>query len=112
MSELNLGQHISQQFNEELEDVRKRVLLMGGIVEEQLAKGIKALVRGDTVLAAEVLQNDYRVNVMEVEIDEDKKIWQRLIRPVKQHRQRMTSDWLRRYPEEQFRSLRKRTRFA
>jgi phosphate transport system protein len=71
MSELNLGQHISQQFNEELEDVRKRVLQMGGIVEEQLGKGIKALVQGDTVLAAEVVRNDYRVNVMEVEIDEE-----------------------------------------
>lgn len=71
MSELNLGQHISQQFNEELEDVRKRVLLMGGIVEEQLGKAIRALVTGNTALAAEVLQNDYRVNVMEVEIDEE-----------------------------------------
>ena len=71
MSDLNLGQHISQQFNDELEDVRNKVLQMGGIVEEQLEKAVRALVRGDQDLAAEVLENDYRVNVMEVEIDEE-----------------------------------------
>jgi phosphate transport system protein len=71
MSDLNLGQHISQQFNEELEDVRNKVLQMGGIVEEQLGKAIRALVRGDTALAVEVEENDYRVNVLEVEIDEE-----------------------------------------
>ena len=71
MTDLNLGQHISQQFNEELEDVRNRVLQMGGIVEEQLGNAMKALVQGDITLAAEVLENDYRVNVAEVEIDEE-----------------------------------------
>jgi len=71
MDNLNLGQHISQQYNEELEDVRNKVLLMGGVVEEQLTKAIKALVEGDTVLAAEVQANDFRVNALEVEIDEE-----------------------------------------
>ena len=71
MSDLNLGQHISQQFNEELEDVRNKVLQMGGIVEEQLGKAIRALVRGDSDLAKEVQENDYRVNALEVEIDEE-----------------------------------------
>ncbi|MFC1719986.1 phosphate signaling complex protein PhoU [Pseudomonadota bacterium] len=71
MDNLNLGQHISQQYNEELEDVRNKVLLMGGVVEGQLAKAIQALVEGDTVLAAEVVADDYRVNALEVEIDEE-----------------------------------------
>ena len=71
MSDLNLGQHISQQFNAELEDVRNKVLQMGGIVEEQLGKAVLALVNGDTDLAEEVETSDYRVNVMEVEIDEE-----------------------------------------
>ena len=71
MSDLHLGQHISQQFNDELEDVRNRVLQMGGIVEEQLDKAMKGLTGGDPGLAEEVLANDYRVNVMEVEIDEE-----------------------------------------
>lgn len=71
MTDLNLGHHISQQFNEELEDVRSKVLLMGGVVEEQLDKAIRALVAGDSELAASVLRNDYRVNALEVEIDEE-----------------------------------------
>ena len=71
MDNLNLGHHISQQFNEELEDVRNKVLLMGGIVEEQLARALKALIEGDAALAAEVEADDYRVNALEVEIDEE-----------------------------------------
>jgi len=71
MDNLNLGQHISQQYNEELEDVRNKVLLMGGMVEGQLGKAIKALVEGDTALAAEVEADDHRVNDLEEEIDEE-----------------------------------------
>ncbi len=68
---LKLGQHISSQFNEELEEVRNKVLQMGGIVEEQLGKAVRALVEGNAELAAEVVANDYRVNALEVEVDEE-----------------------------------------
>ncbi len=71
MDNLNLGHHISRQFNEELEDIRNKVLQMGGIVEEQLGRGVKALVEGDTRLAKQVVKDDYRVNALEVEIDEE-----------------------------------------
>ena len=71
MDKLNLGQHISQQFNEELEEVRNKVLQMGGIVEEQLGNAVRALVDGNAELAAEVVANDYRVNALEVEVDEE-----------------------------------------
>jgi phosphate transport system protein len=71
MTDLNLGHHISQQFNEELEDVRSKVLQMGGVVEEQLEKAVRALIAGDVELAATVQANDYRVNALEVEIDEE-----------------------------------------
>ena len=71
MESLNLGQHISQQFNEELEEVRSKVLQMGGIVEEQLEHAIEALVEGNVEMAADVVHNDYRINALEVEIDEE-----------------------------------------
>ena len=71
MDNLNLGQHISRQFNEELEDIRNKVLQMGGIVEEQLGRAVKALVEGNTGLAKQVVADDYRVNALEVEIDEE-----------------------------------------
>ena len=34
MDKINLGHHISQQFNADLEDIRSRVLSMGGLVEQ------------------------------------------------------------------------------
>ena len=71
MSDLHLGQHISQRFNEELEDVRSKVLHMGGVVEEQLANALKVLVNDERELAREVIDTDAVVNSLEVEIDEE-----------------------------------------
>lgn len=71
MDNLNLDHHISQRFNEELEDIRNKVLEMGGIVEDQLGRAVKALIEGNTKLAKQVVADDYRVNALEVEIDEE-----------------------------------------
>ena len=71
MDKLNIGHHISRQFNEELENVRSQMLKMGGMVEEQLGQAVRALVETDAKLALEVVENDYRVNALEVSIDEE-----------------------------------------
>lgn len=71
MDKLKLGQHISQQFNEELEDIRTRVMNMGGLVEQQLSDAIKALTTLDATLAEVVISNDFKVNALEVSIDEE-----------------------------------------
>jgi phosphate transport system protein len=71
MEKMHIGQHISQQFNEELEDVRNHVLAMGGLVEQQLEQALDALVNNDLEMAEQVIRNDYRVNAMEVAIDEE-----------------------------------------
>jgi len=63
--------HISRQFNAELEDIRTRVLQMGGLVERQIGQAITALVNADTGLAESVVTEDYKVNQMEVAIDEE-----------------------------------------
>ena len=63
--------HISRQFNAELEDIRTRVLQMGGLVERQIGQAITALVNADTGLAESVVTEDYKVNQMEVTIDEE-----------------------------------------
>ena len=63
--------HISSQFNAELEDVRQRVLAMGGLVEQQIVDATRALIDGDAVLGEEVIRNDYQVNRLEVLIDEE-----------------------------------------
>lgn len=71
MDNLNLGQHISRRYNEELEDVRTRVLAMGGLVEQQLQKAMDALESLDAGVAQQVIDNDLQVNAMEVAIDEE-----------------------------------------
>ena len=67
---LHLDQHISQKFNDELEDIRNRALLMGGLVEKQVNGGLQALLEGDSELGNQVVRTDHEVNSMEVEIDE------------------------------------------
>ena len=47
----NLTQHISQQFNAELEEVRSRLLAMGGLVEKQVNDAVTALIDADSGLA-------------------------------------------------------------
>lgn len=64
-------QHISQQFNAELEEIIKKVMTMGGVVEQQLGDAVTAMVEGDTELAEKVMTSDYKVNALEVEIDEE-----------------------------------------
>ncbi len=71
MTDLHLGQHISRQFNAELEDVRSKVLYMGGLVEEQLANALRVLVNDEVELARDVINADSAVNSLEVDIDEE-----------------------------------------
>jgi len=71
MDKKNIGQHISQQYNTELEDVRNRVMAMGGLVEQQLENALNAMEKGDIELAEQVVYNDVNVNAFEVSIDEE-----------------------------------------
>jgi phosphate transport system protein len=63
-------EHISKQFDAELEEVRSRVLQMGGFVEQQIEQSIEALTNGNEDLIEQVIAHDHRVNAMEVSIDE------------------------------------------
>jgi phosphate transport system protein len=51
--------------------VRGKVLEMGGLVEQQIISALDSLVKLDPNLAKEVMENDKRVNTLEVQIDED-----------------------------------------
>ena len=63
--------HISRSFNQDIEELRNQVLAMGGLVESQLSKAIAALVSGDSELGLKVANDDYKVNALEVSIDEE-----------------------------------------
>ncbi len=62
--------HISKQFDAELEAIRASVLQMGGLVESQIKSAIESLVGSDVNLMNRVIAEDHRVNAMEVKIDE------------------------------------------
>lgn len=71
MDTKSLGQHISHEYNKELEDVRGRLLAMGGLVEQQISEALQALLDGDSQLAEKVVRADQQINQMEVAIDEE-----------------------------------------
>jgi len=67
----NNSQHISQQFEQELQDIRSRVLAMGGLVEQQVENALKSLKRADIDLARAVMEEDNLINDFEMKIDEE-----------------------------------------
>lgn len=67
----SFDQHISHQFNRELENLRQKMMAMGGTVEDMLKNAIQALVDGDTELADKVIETDDQVNAMEKRLDEE-----------------------------------------
>jgi phosphate transport system protein len=71
METSDLSHHILSRYNADLEGIRSGVLQMGGFVEQQLQNGIRALIEGDVRLGEEVARLDYKVNAMEVSIDDD-----------------------------------------
>jgi phosphate transport system protein len=66
-----VGGHISRQFDQELDEIRSRVLKMGGLVEAQLDKTLDALREGDAEGIIDVESLDRKVNALEMQIDEE-----------------------------------------
>jgi len=64
------GNHTDRTYQQELEQLRRRLLEMGGKVESALATSIRALTGRDSEIAAEVKRSDRDLNRLEVEIDE------------------------------------------
>ncbi|MDX8127831.1 phosphate signaling complex protein PhoU [Methylomonas sp. OY6] len=71
MDNSKIKQHISRQFNEEMEDIRNKVLTMGGLVEQQVDLATKAFMGNDMENAEKVVLQDQYVNEMEKDIDHE-----------------------------------------
>jgi phosphate transport system protein len=69
MDNSKIGHHISEQFNKELEDIRNKVLAMGGLVEQQLELAIEALILGNEEQAELVISQDSQIDMLEVSIE-------------------------------------------
>jgi phosphate transport system protein len=66
-----MSNHLSRQFDLELEHIRTRILQMGGLVESQLQTAIDAFSSGDIEAMQQVVERDREVDANEVGIDED-----------------------------------------
>jgi phosphate transport system protein len=61
---------MQRHFHEELETLKQTLLAMGGLVEDQIRRVLRALVERDGDLAQEVIDRDREVNAYDVEVDE------------------------------------------
>ena len=60
-----------RHFDEELVELKTKLLRMAGLAEDQIDKALTALVNRDSALARQVIERDHQVNALDVEIDED-----------------------------------------
>ncbi|GAB1265636.1 phosphate signaling complex protein PhoU [Aurantivibrio infirmus] len=74
MDKLNLDNHISQQFNADLEALKSEFLEMGGLVEKQIADAVRSIEDVDSEIAQRVMENEPKVDAMEISIDEQSTI--------------------------------------
>jgi len=66
-----MHQHISHQFDAEMENLRNQVMQMGGIIEQQIGNAVKSLQELNIEQAEKVIKKDHQVNALEVTIDEE-----------------------------------------
>ena len=72
MKDLNedFYRHISSEFNEELEALRRSTLEMGGLVEEQLASALKFFASQDSSLLSDIESIEQKINAAEIDLDD------------------------------------------
>jgi len=72
MTDLNddFFRHISSEFNEELENLRRSLLEMGGLVEDQLNSALACCTQHDSALLGSIEQVEERINAAEISLDD------------------------------------------
>jgi phosphate transport system protein len=60
----------TRHFAEELDELKQRLLVMGGLAEERLRAAVHALVERDRDLMTEIIRGDEAVNSLHLEIDD------------------------------------------
>jgi phosphate transport system protein len=64
-----MHEHLSTQFDAELDDIRARLTRMGGLVEEQVRAATTAFAESDAELVEKIIARDADVDALEIEID-------------------------------------------
>jgi phosphate transport system protein len=62
-------EHMTKQFDVDLETLRSRMLQMGGLIESQILAAIEGFYTGNSKALDQVIENDRQVNGYEVSID-------------------------------------------
>lgn len=65
-----MNEHLSKQFDSELDAIRANVTRMGGMVEEQVRAAMKAFAESDHELIEMVIARDQGVDALEITIDD------------------------------------------
>lgn len=64
-------QHFSSAFNQDLANLRSRVIAMGAVVEQHITDAVTALHSGNENMARSVIGGDLHVNALEVYLDDE-----------------------------------------
>src|ERR1700752_2308420 len=66
-----MTEHISKQYDQDLEAIRSRMMQMGGLVESQIRSAVAGYLGGDAERIEQVIAGDAKVNELEAAIDAD-----------------------------------------
>ena len=61
--------HTVKAFDNDLEQLRANIAEMGGLAEAAIRESLQALIRRDTVAAAEIIARDERIDQLEAEVE-------------------------------------------
>ena len=64
-----MAERVVRHFQEELEQLKNRLLEMGGLAEERVRTAVDGLVSRDLTLVQQVLQGDGPINQLHIEVD-------------------------------------------
>ena len=62
---------MAKHFHKELEKLKKRILSLGAMAEDRVRMAVKAIETRDSVIANKIINTEYEIDEMEVEIDEE-----------------------------------------
>jgi phosphate transport system protein len=65
-----MSEHTVKSYHDDLANIRTMLAQMGGLAEDQLAKAIDALTKRNTRLADQIIQNDEKIDVLELLVEE------------------------------------------
>lgn len=82
MEPQHVVQHSSTQFAEFLKSVRDHTMEMAGLAEEHVRSAVRAFIDGDLKLAKKTARADFKINALEVRIDEECNRFMALHHPV------------------------------